>query len=86
MSINIASSPVSDQLKVNCEPCEAIVKIDGKEIYPFGSTTLYWRMDWTSQPHPEMFYVVKSETPMVIFGKSALEKEGDSRKWNPLVL
>lgn len=71
--ISIISSRIPYRLNQKYEPCEQdpVSDMEGR-IYTFiGRIDLDWHKEKVAVGYSETFYVIDSEVPMVLFGKSA---------------
>ncbi|KAI4185932.1 MAG: hypothetical protein L6R41_003829 [Letrouitia leprolyta] len=71
--VSFISKPVLECLRLSCEPCDAIEVQDQRHqpCRPFGKVLLQWHEVGIAKQHAETFYVIESETKVVILGETA---------------
>ena len=77
MPISIITKSVLKWLRLDCRTCELVHIQDSRqqEYRPFGKVDLQWHKVGIAKQHAETFYVIESETKMVLLGRSAFSND-----------
>ncbi|KAL8715787.1 MAG: hypothetical protein Q9220_000454 [cf. Caloplaca sp. 1 TL-2023] len=70
---SIISKPVLDFLHLDCQPCQSI-QVQGKDGQvhnSIGKIRLKWHKESIAKPYSELFYVIPSDSRLVMLGGSA---------------
>ncbi|KAL8717933.1 MAG: hypothetical protein Q9225_004881 [Loekoesia sp. 1 TL-2023] len=77
--VSIISRPVLNCLRLDCKPCEAIdIQYKRQQKHRlFGKVDLQWHIMGIAKQHSETFYIIESETKMVVLGRTAFPEDED---------